>query len=105
MIPILKQFSAKLKRWMKACPLIALSFLVFVFIAFAGHRLAKWGRLWNRVAPNIFLAELMAQAIRAAFVMLGLAYCPQPHAMLRRGRLCRLSRGKRRLAMRPATRF
>jgi small-conductance mechanosensitive channel len=71
-IPVLDQLAAKLKRWMKACPLVLLSSLLFVLIAFAGHRLAKWEALWNRVAPNIFLAELMAQAIRAAFVILGL---------------------------------
>ena len=71
-IPILDQMAAKLQRWMKAWPLLVLSTLVFVFLAFAGHRLAKWGAFWNRVAPNIFLAELMAQAMRAAFVILGI---------------------------------
>lgn len=71
-IPILEQFAAKLKLWMRAWPLMVLSCLVFVLIAFVGHRLAKWGALWNRVAPNIFLAELMAQAMRVAFLILGL---------------------------------
>ncbi len=71
-IPVLDQFAANLKRWMRAWPLVLLSTLVFVFIAFAGYRLAKWETLWNRVAPNIFLAELMAQAVRAAFVVIGL---------------------------------
>jgi len=71
-IPVLDQFAASLKRWLKAWPLVMLASLVFVFIAFAGHRLAKWETLWNRVAPNIFLAELMAQAVRVAFVMIGL---------------------------------
>ena len=71
-IPVLDQLVAKLKRWMKAWPLVLLSSLLFVLIAFAGHRLAKWKSLWNRVAPNVFLAELMAQAMRATFVILGL---------------------------------
>ena len=71
-IPVLDQFAANLKRWIRAWPLVLLSSLVFVFIAFVGHGLAKWEALWNRVAPNVFLAELMAQAMRAAFVILGL---------------------------------
>jgi len=71
-IPVLDQFAASLKRWLKAWPLVMLASLVFVFIAFAGHRLAKWGTLWNRVAPNVFLAELMAQAVRVAFIIIGL---------------------------------
>ena len=72
LIPILDQFAASLKRWIRAWPLVLLSSLVFVFIAFAGYRLAKWETLWNRVAPNIFLAELIAQAVRVAFVIIGL---------------------------------
>lgn len=71
-IPILDQFAAKLARWLKAWPLVLLSSLVFLSIAFAGHRLARWSTLWHRIAPNIFLAELMAQAMRVAFIILGL---------------------------------
>lgn len=71
-IPVLDQFAANLKRWTKAWPLVLVATLAFVFITFVGHRLAKWGALWNRVAPNIFLAELMAQAARAVFFIVGL---------------------------------
>ncbi|MBU1188047.1 MAG: mechanosensitive ion channel [Gammaproteobacteria bacterium] len=71
-IPILDQFAAKLTRWMKAWPLVVVSSLVLVLLAFAGHRLGRWTALWNRIAPNVFLAELMAQAMRIAFVIIGL---------------------------------
>lgn len=71
-IPILDQFAAKLTRWMKAWPLVVVSSLVFLLLAFAGHRLSKWAALWNRIAPNVFLAELMAQAMRVAFILIGL---------------------------------
>jgi small conductance mechanosensitive channel len=71
-VPVLDQSVSKLKRWAKAWPLVVVSLLVFVLIAGAGYGLAKWGALWTRVAPNSFLAELMAQAVRVTFLVLGL---------------------------------
>lgn len=71
-IPVLDEFAAKLTRWARAWPLLVLSSLVFLFIAFAGHRVAKWEGLWNRIAPNIFLAGLMAQAARVGFFIIAL---------------------------------
>ncbi|HSG91472.1 MAG TPA: mechanosensitive ion channel family protein [Pseudomonadales bacterium] len=70
--PVIDQFAARLTRWLRAWPLVALSSLAFLCIAFAGDRLARWGGFWNRVAPNIFLAGLMAQATRIAFLVAGL---------------------------------
>ncbi len=53
-------------------PLIGLALLVWLGIAFVGYLIAGLGALWHRLAPNSFLAELIASAIRFAFVVGGL---------------------------------
>ena len=53
-------------------PLIGLALLVWAGISLAGYLLAGFGALWHRLAPNGFLAELIASAIRFAFVVGGL---------------------------------
>ncbi len=69
--PLLQGIQADLNRWIRALPLLLLSLLVFLTIGFAGHRLSKWTSLWNRVAPNPFLAELLGQGVRAAAIVFG----------------------------------
>ena len=53
-------------------PLIGLAFLVWAGISLVGYLIAGLGALWHRLAPNSFLAELIASAIRFAFVVGGL---------------------------------
>ena len=53
-------------------PLIALALGVWGAIALVGYLLAGLGGLWHRIAPNSFLAELLASAIRFVFVVGGL---------------------------------
>jgi small-conductance mechanosensitive channel len=45
---------------------------VFFIIAYTGHMLAKWSSLWRRLAPNPFLEQLLAQAIRVIAILVGL---------------------------------
>ena len=65
-------FSAKLATFVAALPLIALAILVALLIAAVGYAIASLGNLWRRIASNSFLAELIASAIRFAFVIVGL---------------------------------
>ena len=53
-------------------PLIGLALLVWAAIALAGYLIAGLGSLWHRIAPNSFLAELIASAIRFVFLIGGL---------------------------------
>ena len=53
-------------------PLIGLALLVWAGISLIGYLIAGLGALWHRLAPNSFLAELIASAIRFAFVVGGL---------------------------------
>ena len=52
-------------------PLIALALGVGIAIALSGYLLAALSGLWRRLAPNGFLAELIASAIRFVFIVLG----------------------------------
>lgn len=53
-------------------PLIGLALLIGLAIAATGYAIAAFRPLWNRIAPNGFLAELIASAIRFIFVVLGI---------------------------------
>ena len=70
--PLVSQFRANFKQWMRALPLVLLAIGVFVVIGFSGHFLAKWTTLWRRVIPNPFLAEIVTQLIRVVAIVLGL---------------------------------
>jgi hypothetical protein len=48
------------------------SIAVAVLIGMLGYAIAARKNLWHRVAPNPFLAELLASAIRFTFVVAGI---------------------------------
>ena len=70
--PIVDGLRATLKQWLRALPLFVLSSLVFLAVVFAGLKIASWSALWRRIAPNPFLADLLAQTMRVLAVALGL---------------------------------
>jgi small-conductance mechanosensitive channel len=70
--PMVKNFEATLSRWSRALPLLLLSLTIFILIAYGGHRLAEWTTIWRKMAPNQFLAELLAQTFRIAAIATGL---------------------------------
>ncbi|NNL11340.1 MAG: mechanosensitive ion channel [Pseudomonadales bacterium] len=73
-LPLLDQFKSDLQSYSRAIPLLLVALLSFFCIAFAGHILAKWSSLWQRVAPNHFLAQLMAQAVRVITLLFGFVF-------------------------------
>ena len=67
--------NALAERWsqfLAMLPLIGLALAVWAGIALVGYLIAGLGALWHRIAPNSFLAELIASAIRFVFVVGGL---------------------------------
>lgn len=54
-------------------PLLGLALAIWLGIAIVGYLIAGVGTLWRRLAPNSFLAELIASAIRFVFIVGGLA--------------------------------
>lgn len=60
------------KNFLKAAPLLLVAILVFLLVAWFGMWLSARDKLWCRLAPNPFVAELLAQTIKVVFVILGL---------------------------------
>lgn len=54
----------KLRGAWRMVPLAGLALLVGLLIAGFGYLLASFRGLWTRIAPNVFLAELIASALR-----------------------------------------
>lgn len=69
--PVIADFRESLSTLTRALPLIGLSIVIFLFFVFLGGRLARLTRVWRRIAPNPFLAELMAQAARLIMLASG----------------------------------
>jgi len=61
----------KLRDAWRVLPLAGLALLVGLLIAGFGYLLSSFRGLWKRIAPNVFLAELIASALRFIFVVLG----------------------------------
>ncbi|GMM92059.1 mechanosensitive ion channel domain-containing protein [Qipengyuania sp. MTN3-11] len=61
----------RLDDFLALLPLIGVAFLVALAIAVLGYLIAGLTGLWHRLAPNSFLAELIASAIRFVFVVGG----------------------------------
>ena len=67
----LGSINEKLGDFVKLLPLIAVAIGVALGIALIGYAIAGLTGLWHRIAPNSFLAELIASAIRFSFVLAG----------------------------------
>lgn len=69
--PVLQGFQDDLRNLYRALPLILLSLIIFIAFGLFGGWLARRKPLWQRVSPNPFLAEIVAQIVRLAFWAIG----------------------------------
>ncbi|RXZ64924.1 mechanosensitive ion channel family protein [Pelagerythrobacter rhizovicinus] len=63
--------SERFQAFLAMLPLIGVAFALALAFAFAGYFIAGLGGLWRRLLPNVFLADLVASAIRFGFVLIG----------------------------------
>jgi len=68
----LSDLSDRMTGWLELLPLAGLALLVAMVISAFGYLLASLRSFWRRVTPNVFLAELVATALRSLFIVLGL---------------------------------
>ncbi len=70
--PVVDKFGTSLQNFLSALPLIGIAFLVTIFVGLLGHFFASRTKFWERVTPNIFLAELLAGFVRIVFIAIGI---------------------------------
>ncbi|MDN3647122.1 mechanosensitive ion channel family protein [Pontixanthobacter aestiaquae] len=68
----LSSISDKFAEFVKFLPLLAAALLVALVIGVLGYIIAGFAAFWRKVTPNVFLAELVASAIRFVFVVGGI---------------------------------
>lgn len=71
-LSILGESSDLLDGLIAGLPLFALAAFVALMIGLLGYLIAGIGRLWDKIAPNAFLGDLIRSAIRFFFVVAGL---------------------------------
>ena len=70
--PAIGQFGDGVRGFVRALPLFGVAVASGLLVALLGYGLASRTRLMQWIAPNTFLAELLATSIRLAFIVLGL---------------------------------
>ena len=70
--PALGEFGAQLRDFARALPLFGVALAAGLVVMLVGYGLASRTSLLRWIAPNVFLAELLATSIRIIFVILGL---------------------------------
>lgn len=70
--PVIERLRTQSLNFIKALPLIGIALLVLTVFILLGNFLAGRQFLWRKIAPNPFLADLMAQATRVVILLLGI---------------------------------
>lgn len=70
--PVIDNLTKNVNKFVGALPLIGIAIAIAILISLFGHVLASARIFWNRITPNVFLAELLATSIRVIFIGLGL---------------------------------
>ncbi|WP_296403438.1 mechanosensitive ion channel domain-containing protein, partial [Psychrobacter sp.] len=70
--PLLTSLKQQTQAFIKALPLLLVAIVVFAGVVWFGSWLSRRDKLWLRITPNPFVAELMSQTIKVVFVILGL---------------------------------
>ncbi|MDV2859771.1 mechanosensitive ion channel family protein [Psychrobacter sp. CAM01] len=63
---------AQVTNLVKALPLLLVGIVLFALVAWFGSWLSNRKNMWQRLTPNPFVAELLAQTIKVIFIIFGL---------------------------------
>ncbi len=63
---------AQLENLVKALPLLLVGIVIFALVTWFGSWLSRRKRMWQRLTPNSFVAELLSQTIKVIFIIFGL---------------------------------
>lgn len=70
--PAVERFRNRLSQFVAFLPLLSIAVLAFALVAFAGFAVARLRQPWDRLAPNLFIADIYRQILRIGFVVAGL---------------------------------
>jgi small conductance mechanosensitive channel len=70
--PLLANLKSDVRRLVRSMPVFGIAFLVFLLISIAGNFLGRLSGLWARIARNLFIGELIGQAIKVVSIAIGL---------------------------------
>ncbi len=70
--PAIDRFRARIDQFIIFFPLALIAAAAFALVVFVGFALARMRRPWERLAPNLFIAEIYRQLVRIAFVIFGI---------------------------------
>ncbi|HBD03994.1 MAG TPA: mechanosensitive ion channel protein MscS, partial [Psychrobacter sp.] len=63
---------AQLENLVKALPLLLVGIVIFALVTWFGSWLSNRKRMWQRLTPNPFVAELLSQTVKVIFIIFGL---------------------------------
>ncbi len=69
---VYQNLKAQTKNLVKALPLLLVGIILFALVTWFGSWLSNRQKMWQRLTPNPFVAELLAQTVKVIFIVLGL---------------------------------
>ncbi len=69
---VYNSLKTQVKNLVKALPLLFVGIIIFGIVAWFGSWLSNRQKLWQRLTPNPFVAELLSQTIKVIFIIFGL---------------------------------
>lgn len=70
--PAVERFSERLSQFIAFLPLLSIALLAFVAVTALGLFIARMKQPWDRIAPNLFIADIYRQILRIVFVVGGI---------------------------------
>ena len=70
--PAIDRFRARIDQFIVFLPLALIAAAAFAIVVFLGFAMARMRQPWERLAPNMFIAEIYRQLLRIAFVIFGI---------------------------------
>ena len=69
---VYQSLKAQTKNLVKALPLLLVGIVLFALVMWFGSWLSNRKKMWQRLTPNPFVAELLAQTVKVIFIVFGL---------------------------------
>ncbi len=63
---------AQVNNLVKALPLLLVGIVIFALVAWFGSWVSNRKKMWQRLTPNPFVAELLSQTVKVIFIIFGL---------------------------------